>query len=56
MSWVFHKWTNTLVKETIVWNNVDEVIVEYDLQSIHLFLIYQTAVSFLEFLNFFLIN
>lgn len=31
-------------KQTIMWNNVDEVIVEYDLQSIYLFLICQIGV------------
>lgn len=36
-------------KETIMQNKVNEVIVEYDMQSIHLFLTCQTGVSFLEF-------
>lgn len=34
-------------KKTIMWNNVNEVIAEYDMQSIYLFLTCQTGVSFL---------
>lgn len=34
-------------KQAIMWNHVDEVIVEYDMQSIYLFLTCQTGVSFL---------